>query len=433
MLGLRKNKVYPGLAKLVGKKVMINFLWESLFILLAFISGVVAARILAPNGFGVWRFLFAIQNALLMVLAAPIEISYAKEYASLRKKGSFRKLFLASVAASVVVGLIASGMFVLWSSVVKVDFVLSKCLKVWAFWFPFAILFSVLMGVLQGAQLFGKRGVLRGFQKLLVIIGFLLMSLLSTTDVKISEAWMMLGVVYAATTILTFILVVPLTGNSKPSTTKFRGKDDFRELFDLLTTGGWFLIATIFSQAMFITPNVVIRIGVPVQDGAYVEIALFAIAVSSLQLVTVLGRSASAVILPASAGGNLNWKQLKFLNVRLIGISLLGSAVVILFADKFIDLIWGREYASGAFGLKVLVLVAPLLSLHGIVSTFAFGKNFFQVKLLSEGVGLAACILLSILLYPIYDGKVASCVIAVSITVMVITDFSLVRRFRLNS
>ena len=372
------------------------FAGSMVVLLLHFLQKPIMARYLGPDGLGLFSMVMMIAGIIALVAGLGIDgavVKYVAEYKNDKRK--LNAVFSSAFITVVIFGAVASIVLFVLSDKFACLFdmpSLSHLLKIYAFVFPFSLMYGIILGLLNGLR---EMKYYSFFNILYNIMIFLFILTLLFFGFGVEGA--LIGDVLAVI-VVTVVAAVFMKKFVRVTIT------DYRKNTKMLTSFGSRLVgANMIGQIYY---NIdIIMIGYFLTSA---EVGYYAVAISLGRFFRIIPRAMATVAYPAiseywakndsHAISKLVDKSTKYSACALVFIGL----SVIFFAKDIITFLFTSEFLPAVLPLTILVIGTVASGIIGSVGGIFAGVGKVNLALKITAIGAVADIILNIALIPTY-------------------------------
>lgn len=371
-----------------ANRLLTGMSWSSLGSLsgqgLAFVSGVLLARILEPKLFGLYSLTGGVVQFFISIATLGLTIGASREIASARVNRPMRLRAISQATTRlclVFASLVAGAVFTFRAevgSIATTDPAIVNCIILTLPTLVFASVFACQLGLLSGLEEFKSIALLNLFRGLLGIV------LLPTSSMVAGVEGALAGTI--VTTVLSTLVAHIVVRRALPNHgTQAAERFDFGEVKTLLKFG-----IPVVSSSMLMTPIVWYCSAELSRTAGLAELGIFNSALQWYNLAMFFSGASATVVMPLLANTIASADRRGFDRMLRLNtlISVLPAAAVCLIAyplAPYIVNIYGSSYSQGAGTLRLVLLYAALSSLSNTI-----GHAIWSLKAVKLAVGLSA-------------------------------------------
>lgn len=368
--------------------IIVTFVTKIVFLGGSFIISIILARLLGPEGKGVFTALFVIPN--MLVSLADLGVRQASAYYIGQKKYTLQEVLSTSLILWVVTSLVSIGIILIYYTIPNTPDYSWALIGVAIAYVPVKILVSYFNGILQGQQKISKMNmkfIIEFVVRLIVVLIFVWLLDLHVFGAALATAVATLGVLIYSGSIVT-----------KSAKLKFKYISGIPQ--DMLRKG------IVFALALFVLKlNYKIDILFLENMVDPYDLGLYTVGVTLAELIWQLPTAISVVIFSRSANSKSN-KESSNRSAKLMRLTwiplLAGSVLFWIGAPFLVRIIYGEAFYESGFVIRFLLPGIIMMVLFKILNAdlSGRGKPLFALKIYI--VTLIINIVLNLILIPIY-------------------------------
>lgn len=355
-----------------------------------FVTGILAARILLPEGRG--ELMILLLWPVLIADLGSLSLNTSGSYHIARKKFAAQEIWAASVLTAAVLSLILTAIylvvipFILTDQRPEVLIIAQYC----ALLIPLHLYATTLISLYQGAQAFAAFNFLRSmvhFCYLAYVVLFLLVvehSLELFVFSFLVANLMPIGVAVWLAQKRKWISFMPVTEAVK----------------SLLVYGCRLHVNVVLGVVNRRLDQIILSVALAATD-----LGLYVVAVSIEGLLFMIASTTELMLFPRIAEEDSESARHEVLGryVRASFAMLVPAMIILLvFTPQFIELLFGKAYLPATLAAQILIITAVPFTLKTMLGAFMRGSNRMGIITKSEGLGVVVIVIALVTLVPAY-------------------------------
>lgn len=352
-----------------------------------FATGIILARLLLPEGRGIYAVVTLIPFTLVALGNGGLNM--ANTYYALKETYDRKNLLGNSLVFSAVSGLVWIGLFLILEGSISQW---NPSLNHSNMWFavlsiPFLLFRSFGDALLLGLKQFGKRNWILLFES--ILMSFLLLGLYLFQLFDLHTVLICFFIQSALTAVLTFWLCL--------AHIEYRISFDYKTLMQMLSKG--IKGAASPASTFLLLRSDIFLIGLLLDS---TQVGIYAIAASLANMLSMAPRSIATAFLPRITQTNDSDKNRATLIVcrMTFALTLITCVIVGVFAESIITLFFGMEYVSSVPSFLLLLPAIAFVSVALILGSHLQGKGKFHHNAIASTLGLVVNVGSNLVLIP---------------------------------
>lgn len=393
------------------------FTGSMVVLLLHFLQKPIMARYLGPDGLGLFYMVLMIAGIITLIAGLGLDgavVKYVAEYKEDKRR--LNAVFSSALITVAIFGVVAGIVLFIFSDTLASIFdipALSYLLKIYAFVFPFSLMYGVILGFLNGLRemkYYSLLNTLNGTMIFLFIVTFLFLGL---------------GVVGAVIgDMIALVAVLIIAGVIARKFVHFTNTDYKKNTKKLTSFGRQLMFGNTINIINYQADTLLIAYFLTVTDVGY-----YAVAVSLSRFFWRIPQSIQMVAYPVASE---YWAkgEIRSLN-KMINKSMKYSACLLLtvglgvwfFAKEIIISLFGQSFISSVFPFQILVIGTVIFGIFKSIGSILPGIGRPDLSFKIHAVGAAVNVVLNVSLIPRFGIEGAA--VATITSFMVITALSI--------
>jgi O-antigen/teichoic acid export membrane protein len=397
------------LKRTTGFFVVTTFLTKILFLGGSFITSILLARFLGPEGQGMVTALFVIPN--IMVSIGDLGIRQAATYYLGRKEYDVQEIFSSSLFMWIMTSIFSAIIVFIFYSIPSTSSYPNILILIGLSFTVFKILESYLNGVLQGMIFINQLNIK-------FMIEFLTRMIIVLVFVGVIDFGVYGGAASKLVSII-FVIIYSLYVIRKKLKISFRIEKNNELIWKLISKGIIFALALFILQLNYKVDIIILEALVSSE-----EVGIYSVGVQLAELIWQLPLAISMVLFSKSANSKSD-KEASDRAVKLLRLSLLiltiGGIIFAIFSEVFINLFYGVEYSDASMIINLLIPGVLIATISKILHPSLSARGYPLYGLYVFILPLLINIILNLIFIPEFGINAAAISSTVSYTIGGIT------------